>query len=50
MAQVVSIDLFTLEQRFDVKRVEDLVRKFWSEHQIPKKWREITWTRPLFTF
>ncbi len=47
---MVSIDLFVLDQRLDVKKVEDAVRRFWSENNIPKKWREVTWTRPVFTF
>ncbi len=42
--------MFTLEQRLDLKKVEEIVRKFWKERKIPEKWRQVTWTRPVFRF
>jgi len=32
--------LFTLDVKFDLIKIEDIVKKFWKDNQIPKKWRE----------
>ncbi len=50
MSKVVSIDRFTLDQRLNVKKVEEIVRTFWREYKIPEKWREVSWKGRLFTF
>jgi len=50
MSKVVSIDRFTLDQRLNVKKVEEIIRTFWREYKIPEKWREVSWKGRIFTF
>ncbi len=42
--------MFRIDVKFDLKLVEESVRRFWRENDIPRKWREVTWRRPLFKF
>ncbi len=42
--------MFVIEQRLNVKKIEELVRRFWRENNIPNKWRRITWTGKVFAF
>ena len=42
--------MFRLDVKFDLKAIEETVRKFWQENKIPEKWRRVTWTKPIFRF
>ena len=41
---------FTLDVQFDVKRIEELVRRFWDENKIEKRWHENGGDKGLYTF
>jgi isoleucyl-tRNA synthetase len=41
---------FALDVQFDVKRIEELVRRFWDENKIEKRWHENGGDKGLYTF
>ncbi|MCG2864814.1 MAG: isoleucine--tRNA ligase [Vulcanisaeta sp.] len=41
---------FALDVQFDVKRIEELVRRFWDENKIEKRWHESGGDKGLYAF